>query len=46
MTLVAYVFSKLQTVKYIVREIVKEPCFIAPSYCQHVGGSQALVELP
>ena len=46
MTLVAYAFSKLRTVKCMVRQMFKEPRFIAPSYCQHVEGSQTLVKSP
>ena len=46
MTLVAYVFSKLQTVKCMVRQRSKEHRFMAPSYCQHVEWSQELAKSP
>ena len=46
MALVAYVVSKLQTVKVMVRQISEWPRFIAPFYGQHVKGSQTLVKSP
>ena len=46
MTLVAYVFWTLQTVKCMVRQIFKQSCFIAPFYGQHVNGSQTFVKSP
>ena len=45
-TLVAYVFSILKTVKCLARQISEEPRFIWSSYCQHVEGSQTLVKSP
>ena len=38
MTLVAYVVSKLQTEKVMVRQMPKSPRFIALLYGQHVKG--------
>ena len=44
MTLVADVFPKLQTVKSMVRQISKEPRFIALFYCQYIKLCQTLVK--
>ena len=44
MTLIAYVVSKFQTVKVMVRQMSKSPRFIAPVYGQHVKGCQTLVK--
>ena len=46
MTLIAYVVSKFQTVKVMVRQMSKSPNFMAHFYGQHVKGSQALVKCP
>ena len=44
MILIAYVFSKLQTAKYLVRPIFKKRRFRTLSESQHVIGSQTLVK--
>ena len=46
MTLVAYAFSKLQTVKSMVLKMVKQPRFTAPFYVQDVKGSRTIVKSP
>ena len=45
MILSAYVFSKIKTVKCMVRQKSKEPCFIAPFYCQYIKCSQNPFEI-
>ena len=44
MTLMAYVFWKLQNVKDFVRSMFKNPRFITPFDSQHVKAPQALVK--
>ena len=46
MTLVAYVVSKLQNLKVMVRQMPESPRFIALFYGQHVKGPQILVKSP
>ena len=45
MTLIVYVFPKLQTAKYVVRQMSKNPCFRTPFYSEHVKESQTLLNL-
>ena len=44
MTLVAYVFPKIQTAKDVVRQMSKMTCFRTPLESQIVKGSQTLVK--
>ena len=44
MTLMAYVFSKLQTVKYIVRQTFRYPCYRVFFENQHVKAYQNLIK--
>ena len=44
MTLIVYVFSKLQTVKDVVRQMSKRPGFRTPFDIQHAKGSGTLVK--
>ena len=44
MTLIAYVFRKLQTVKEVVRQISKEHRFRTTFKCKHAKGSQTIVK--
>ena len=44
-TLIAYVFPKLQTGRKVVRQMSKKPCFRTRFESQHVKGSQTLVKL-
>ena len=44
MTFVAYVFSKLQTVKDMARRMFRYSLFRTPFYNQHVKASQTLVK--
>ena len=44
MTLIAYLFPKLQTVKNMVRQIFKVPRFRAPLDGQYVKASQTLMK--
>ena len=46
MAFLAYAFSKLQTVKCMVRQISKKRRFIAPFYCQHIKWPQTLGKSP
>ena len=44
MTLIAYVFSKLQTGKNLVKQMFKKPRFGTPLDSQHLKGSQTLAK--
>ena len=44
MTLIAYVFWKLQTVKYVVKKMSKKPSFRTPFDSEHARGSQTLLK--
>ena len=44
MTLIAYVFPKLQTGKNLVKQMSKKPRFGTPLDSQHVKGSQTLAK--
>ena len=44
MIVIANVFSKLQTVKVLVKPLSKNPCFRTSFESQHVKGSQTLVK--
>ena len=44
MTVIAYVFPKLQTAQYVIRQISKEPSFRTPSESEHAKGSQKVLK--